>query len=431
MVYNKNSSKLLNLVLSSALILFYLADGANKFIQIESASIYANGDVYSESFSASIYFRFLYELIFLFFIYKFYDKQRGKGIMLLFALFVSFIIGQFIFQLSYHNPGYNFVYHIVLFNKYIFLFIIYYGIKDVVQDKRVLIKLGKLLESIYVINSLLIFIGVAFQITLFKSYFSMDYRYGFDGLIGSINEATLFYIIGISFLYFNYLNQNKGFWSLWICIIASLLMGAKAMYLFLFLLLLHHIIFRANLVQKIVSVTVFILGILAALPTLLSDKYSYLYDFFIYMYEKNGLLSTITSGRSDFVMTKFLENLNLWNGFNYFFGGTDQFKFYIEMDFFDSILYLGIIGTVILMVLYFSTFFKKMKLGSVRLFFCVSFFLVAFMAGHFFSSAVNALYFNIALLYIYAFEKNELKQFNNNQNRLPQSEPLVEIHLSN
>lgn len=400
--------KSLGFVISSALVLFYLSDAANKYFQVRSSEINAEGEIFKDSFSVSIFFRLAFEVIFFYFIIRFYDKERKQGLILIGALFCSFVIGSLVFLLSYYDSNYSLSYHLTLFNKYIFVFVIFYAIKDIVNNYEALDKIYLVFKKIYFVNSCLIILGLLLNVNLFKSYYNQDYRYGYSGLIPSINEATLFYMIGISLFYFNYIRQKKDLIILFVCICASLLMGAKAMYLFLFLLLGYHILFKANYSQKVVFSTILILGVIVLIPVLLSDKYSYLYDIFIYQYEKEGLLFTITSGRSFFVITRFLENTDLWNFANYFFGGTDQLKFYIEMDFFDSFLFIGIIGNIFLFRLYFKTIFKNIKYKNFRFFFACSFFLLSFLVGHFFASAINGLYLNISMIFMYAYENDRL-----------------------
>lgn len=397
--------KNLGFLISSALILFYMSDALNKYFQVRSSIVNAEGEIFRDSLSVSIFFRLVFEVVFLYLIVRFYDKKRKQGLMLIGGLFFSFIIGNLLFLLNYYDSNYSLSHHLTSFNKYIFVFIIFYAIKDIVNNTEAIDKIYKILKKIYFVNSCLILVGLLLNINLFKSYYNQEYRYGYNGLIPSINEATLFYMTGLSLFYFNYITQKKDFWLLVLCILASLLMGAKAMYLFLFLLLAYHILFKANYWQKVVSTIIIIVGTITLIPFLLRDKYSYLYDFFIYQYEKNGLLQTLTSGRSLFVITRFIENLEYWNFFNFLFGGTDQFKFYIEMDFFDLFLFFGAVGFVLFFVLYFKTLFGKLKRNTFRLFFCFSFFLIAFLAGHFFSSALNALYLNITVLYMIAHEK--------------------------
>ena len=56
-----SESKLSFYLVSSALILFYISDGGNKYFQLGQ---YANDDAIEDSFSISIYFRLLYEIFF-------------------------------------------------------------------------------------------------------------------------------------------------------------------------------------------------------------------------------------------------------------------------------------------------------------------------------------------------------------------------------
>ena len=394
-------------IISSALIFFYLSDAINKYFQVRSAAI-NDGETFKDSFSVSIFFRLAYELIFLCLIFRFYDKQRKRGIELIAAIFCCFLIGNLVFLLSYSSPEYSLTYHVTLLNKYIFVFVTFYAIKDIVDNPVMLNKIYSIFKKIYWVNSTLIILGLIFNINLLKSYYNQEFRYGYNGLIPSVNEATLFYMIGISLFYFNYIRRKEDLFTLSLTIVSSLFIGAKAMYLFLFLLLGYHILFKANYWQKVVSGAVVFSFFLVVIPILSDRKYSYLYEFLLFQYEKEGFLFTVTSGRSSFVITKFLDNLNLWGPINYFFGGTDQLKFYIEMDFFDSFLLIGLIGTILLFKLYFNSIFRRINYKNFRFFFMCSFFLVSFMVGHFFASAVNALYLNIAMLFMYKYEDHSL-----------------------
>ena len=402
---NKIKGKSLYLVLLSALILFFVSDALNKYFQVKYAIDVEDGDVFSNTISVSIYFRFLFELIFLYRIFINFNKTNAKGIFLLGLLFILFIFGQLIFVANYHNPNFSLSYQLTLFNKYIFVFIVFYAIRDIINYPYLFDKLMKMLGHLYIANSILIFIGAFLNITLLKSYFTQDYRYGFDGLIPAINEATLFYMIGISYFYFNYINKIQGIFPLLLCGAASMLLGAKAMYLFLFILIIYHIVFRAKLLYKFISLGFFVLVIAAAITFLMSQENAYLYEYFLLKYEDNGLIDAITSGRSEYVYTKFVANLDIWSWLNYLIGGTDQLKFMIEMDFFDGFLIFGSIGLVVYLLIYFKTLFKTLSIKSFRFFFCISFFLLAFLVGHFFASAMNSLYLNLIVLYFISKEE--------------------------
>ncbi|WP_293784001.1 hypothetical protein [uncultured Pedobacter sp.] len=403
---NRIDNKSLRLILSSALVLFFISDALNKYFQVKYALAVEDGDVFSNTISVSIYVRFLFELIFLYRISTRFNKTALKGVTLMGWLFAIFIFGQVIFLFNYNNPDFRFGYQLTLFNKYIFVFIVYYAICDLVDYQLLITKTLSILGNIYIANSILIFLGATFNITLFKSYFTQDFRYGYDGLIPAINEATLFYMIGVSYFYFNYINKIQKIYPLLLCTAASLLLGAKAIYLFLFILAIYHIFFKAKLIYKFISLGFLALLAFGLFTFLISEENSYLYEYFIYKYEENGFLDAITSGRSAYIYTKFFDNLEIWNPVNYLFGGTDQLKFMIEMDFFDGFLIFGFVGIVIYFRLYFITLFRDITLKDFRLFFCISFFLLAFLVGHFFASAMNSLYLNLVVLYFYSKESD-------------------------
>jgi hypothetical protein len=392
-----SESKLSFYLVSSALILFYISDGGNKYFQLGQ---YANDDAIEDSFSISIYFRLLYEIFFASIILLNLNLTRRKIILAIIALILIFIIGQQTFLLNYGDPEYSIFHDFTLLNKYLYGFIIFGGIYKVVENWKDYSRLIKIYENIVVINSILVFAGLLFNITLFESYYSIDVRYGYDGLIPSVNEATLFYFIAISYFYYKHFIRKEKSWKIYMVITASLLLGTKTIYLFLLLLFIYHLITNLSLIKKIIYISLTSIVIpLLIIPVILDPRFSFLYASFTYFYDKEGFWFMITSGRSYFIQDRFVENLSHWNIINYFFGGTDQFKFMIEMDFFDLFLFLGALGSLVLFYLYYSTIFKNDNKIKFLSFFSFCYFFLAFLSGHIFSSATNAL--NLVLVVIF------------------------------
>jgi hypothetical protein len=316
-------------------------------------------------------------------------------------MILIFFIGQETFLFNYGDPDYSIFYHFTLLNKYLYVFIVFGGIYKVVENWKDYRGLIKIYENVVVINSMLIFAGALFSVKLFLSYYAQDYRYGYDGLIPSVNEATLYYFIAISYFYYKHFIRKEKSWKIYVVIIASLLIGTKTIYLFLFLLLIYHLITNLSLAKKIIYISVALIIIpLLIVPVILDPRFSFLYASFAYFYDKEGFWFMITSGRSYYIQDKFVENLSHWNIINYFFGGTNQLKFMIEMDFFDLFLFLGVLGSIVLFYLYYSTILKNNNKIKFLSFFSFCYFLLAFLSGHMFASATNALNLVMVVIFI-------------------------------
>lgn len=393
-----SENKLSFYLVSSALILFYISDGVNKYFQFGQ---FTNDDAIENSFSISIYFRLLYEIFFASMILINLNLTRRKIVLAIIALIIIFFIGQGTFLLNYSDPDYSIAYHFTLLNKYLYVFIIYGGIYKVVENWKDYSGLIKIYENIVVINSILIFAGLFFNIALFESYYAMDVRYGYDGLIPSVNEATLYYFIAVSYFYYKHFIKKDKSWKIYLVIVASLLLGTKTIYLFLFLLIIYHLITNLSLAKKIIYISVASIVVpLLIIPVIIDPRLSFLFTSFAYFYEKEGFWFMITSGRSYYIQDKFVENLSHWNIINYFFGGYNELKFMIEMDFFDLFLFLGIIGSIVFFYMYYSTVFKNSNKVKFLKFFSFCFFLLAFLSGHMFASATNALNLVLVIIFI-------------------------------
>lgn len=392
-----SESKLSFYLISSALILFFFSDGLNKYFQYGQ---FTNDDAIENSFSISIYLRFVYEILFLLIILCNLNLVRRKIVLAIIFMILIFCIGQETFLLNYVDPEYSIFYHFTLLNKYLYVFIVFGGVYKVVENWKDYGRLIKIYENIIVVNSILIFVGVLFSINLFLSYYAQENRYGYDGLIPSVNEATLYYFIAISYFYYKHFIRKEKSWKIYLVIVSSLLIGTKTIYLFLFFLIIYHLITNLSLAKKIIYISATLIVVpLLIIPVILNPSFSFLYASFTYFYEKEGFWFMITSGRSYYIQDKFVENLSHWNVINYFFGGTNQLKYMIEMDFFDLFLFLGIIGSIVLFYMYYNTIFKNSNKVKFLKFFCFCFFLLAFLSGHMFSSATNAL--NLVLVVIF------------------------------
>lgn len=372
------------IVIYIALILFYIADALNKIIY-----------VYNGSDGISSLVRAVFEFIFIFLIFFSLKKSNYYFILFIALLFISFFIGQFFF----HNgiPSYTILYgNFKIFNKYIFIFLLYPPVNFLATNSPSLFnRIVNVFYFILLFNSILIIVGFLFDFTLLRSYPFKTYRFGFSGLIPKINEATLFCLISLSFVYYRrYLLKIKNKKD-YIIMFAPILLGAKGIYFFILLLLLYHIFSQRN---KIINILVISLPLIASVAYFINapEKLHY----FIKQSQENGLLSMLLSGRDNILSEYIGELLNEWNVVNFLFGGQDQTYRMFEMDFFDLFFFLGIFGSTIYLSLMFSTVFNlNIKIGF-NMFFILSYFILAFLGGHFFASAINALYLCVLTIYI-------------------------------
>jgi hypothetical protein len=174
-------------------------------------------------------------------------------------------------------------------------------------------------------------------------------------------------------------------------------------------LLTFHFLYFSSLRSKIITLCIIAAVIIGGYFYLQTDHSKILLEYFISRKNKNGWLTMILSGRNSFLFTKGSLIVENWNIINYFIGGQDQTRLYMEMDFFDLFFFLGIIGCAIYFSLYFSTLFRFNILKPFNLFFVFSFLTLAFFGGHFFASAVNSLYLCLVTMYFQFTQKNNFE----------------------
>lgn len=374
------------------LILFFLSDGVTKFL------FYAEFDF----FRISLIVRILFEFIFISIIILFINKQRLSFLLLFLFAFILFLTGQFIYKFTI-SSNYNIWENVSNFNKYYFVFIIYYAIYKIKEDALLFAKALKVFEFIILINCVFALVGLIFSISWLKTYIDQPYRNGYSGFFYAQNEASFFYFLSLSYFYFKHFILKNRDVRFYIVLVSSLVLGTKAIYLFLALLLLYHFIHYSTQLSKLIVVS-FIAGLIYFwtwfTATSIGTSFT---SYFLNKINQNGWLNMLLSARNEYVFLKIDQVTGNWNFLNYLVGGQDQTLYLTEMDFVDLYLFLGIVGCSVIFMLYTSTLFKFTFRNSYFLFFSSSFFVIAFFAGHFLSSAVCSLYFCVVSLYFSRF----------------------------
>ncbi len=379
----------------TALYVFFISDACNKIL-------YAfNYDF----FRISIFFRSIYEVLFLSAILFFINDVRFLFLKLLLFLFVLFIGGQILISLN-ASYDYNYLENISHFNKYFFVFIIYFSVYRIQDHTDKFQKVLRLMENIFMINSTAVIIGFIFNLNFLKTYALHYYLHGFSGFIPAQNEATMFVFIMVSYFYYKHFILNLKSWRFYFILFSSLLLGTKGIYLFLAILLIFHFLYFSNLKTKIISLTLIVIISIGLFFYFQTEQAKVFLEYYLTSLNRQGWYGMLVSGRNSYVTDRIPGIIRNWNIVNYFIGGEDQTRQLIEMDFFDLFFFMGIIGTILFFVLYFTSVFKFNMLRPFNLFFVFSFFALAFFGGHFFASAVNSLYVCLFSIYIYASQRN-------------------------
>jgi len=304
----------------SALILFSLSDAINHVL------LYS---LKGNAISISLYVRILYELIFFALITVFINSKRLNFLLTFLILLFGFAIGQFMLTSNYQGKV-DMGYHLSLFNKYMFAFVIFNALYKLQFNALSINRLMKVFENIFIFNSLCIIVGAIFGLQVFKSYYEVTYRWGYCGFIPAINEATLFYLIANSYYYYKkfILKIKVSNFRYYLVVISSLLMGAKGIYLFFIALLWFHFIKKSSFQTKLIALFLILFSGICLTIYLNSHDAQDRFEHLISAWKSNGWVSMMLSGRDQHFEHAFYDNLKLWGPLNYLFWRHQSIKIY-------------------------------------------------------------------------------------------------------
>ena len=375
----------------TCVFLLFVADGSVVVLSAFNADFYR----------VSLVLRTLLELYIIFF---FLNNGAGtlgrKSLVVVLTLFTIVCAGSAFFVISGNelNPVETFV----AFNKYIFIFVAYPFVMTVFTKSRLTFqRLCRVYELIIYLNSAAVLAGLIFNIGLFRSYImtESDNRFGYKGLIYAQNEASLFYMIALFYaIYLYHTKGNKAL--LLLTIFCNYVLGTKAGLIFPTLICLSYLlVIRKSLMLKVAALTS-VCCVILCLFIFDIDAILFqfpVYRYFHYFYTRSGIWTMLFSNRDVFIQDRFWPIVDNWTWVNWLCGGTNIDTNAIEMDFHDTFLLMGIVGSVIYVWNYLRLFFIK---GNVRfaVVFGFYYFLVAGLGGHVFYSSMNVVYLCILLL---------------------------------
>lgn len=260
------------------------------------------------------------------------------------------------------------------------------------------------LTYILLLNSILIILGICFDITAFKTYGGA--RIGYDGIFNVISDVNYVYATYILIL-FLYHRENKLEKLSLLNIIISILTGTKVI---IFISLLY-IVFRLyKYSKKLLGVLLLTVIISCFIYYQLFSKYfKILFKEHFIIYEKDGFWGAISSTR----FTKASESISLFlkkfSDFENFIYNRNFLSIRTEMELIDLLIFWGVAGFII----YIYTFYTLNKNFIYRkkdfLILCMLL-LISIFAGKFLTNFIS-------LLLLYSFftcsgSKTQAKTYN-------------------
>ncbi|WP_212000356.1 hypothetical protein [Chitinophaga sp. HK235] len=379
------------MLFTSALYLFFIADGITKLLMIKNI----------EFSRVSILIRSVYQVLFFFTIGYFIDTRRRAFLIFLLLVILCWAAGVYSFAF-YQKTDYPFFQNIIILNKYLYAFVVFYTGYKLINNPAALNKVLKVLELIFLINSTCCILGVLTRAPIFEAFPGQSYRFGYNGLIFANNEAVVFYFLAVCYFYYKCFllgnSSRRDKWCFYIVATGSLFLGSKGYYFFLLSLAFYHVFFVARGLAKVIFFVMLSIALTGIVIFFLSEQGQAALSFMISMMERDGVWSMLLSSRDVLAAIKIPIILENWTFWNVLFGGQNQFLYLLEMDVLDLFFFFGIVGCILMMILYFNTIFN-FKAYPFFIFYISIYFILSALGGHILYSALNALYLCLVSFY--------------------------------
>lgn len=313
--------------------------------------------------------------------YTVFLKIKKEVLFYIIALSLFFLVGQYMLTEKHSIFGGHILDEIKTGDIYIFvkyLFILFFvGVYEKIENNENLTdRLVRLFNGFMIINTIFVIIGLITKFELLKSY-PYTPRFGYQGLIGLAGESIHLYTIAISLAYIKFV-KTKEYRLLVFFILGGILLGKKAVFIYLFILFLAHLVY---LKKTKILYGISILGVLTIVFfNQIIKLYLKLFPFWQSIYEKDGLATVIFSKR-DILFEQSIEYIQTnWHPLNYLFGGIDFAIFRSEFGFFDLFLAVGILGFAVYFWFVYKYFLSKQS-KLVTMVFIAIFITEAFSGG--------------------------------------------------
>jgi len=390
-ISNKNS-KYLNWFIGF-IVLYFLSQSLFKFLQFYKYDFYRTTTIIN----------FLFEILLLI---VFVNIKKKEFLLPIIILLTSFFLGQWLLKSSTFNISGNDSFikeftngHLLQLNNYLLIFFFWEVFKKIKNLQVFSYKVLKILSFIFLVNSFFVLIAFVFDVEILRSYPNTQ-RFGSLGFLNAHTFAMYFYFIIITYYYKQYLIVSKNItkFKLLYSVFIALILGKKAVLLFLFLLTLYHAYYILKVSWKILSLCLIALfSICIVFKNQILNVLFEIFPFWIDIYNERGMLSFLTSLRSEkleIVADKILYN---WTTLNYLIGGPVIPEYRVEYGIADIYVFFGFLGLIIYFFL-FRNILKNIKIKDKVLLLLVLF--VSFCVGGFLVN-INLMMFYICLIVLF------------------------------
>lgn len=259
-------------------------------------------------------------------------------------------------------------------------------------------KIGVTLELVFLFHALIMVIAAIFELRFFKTYLHSE-RIGYLPFFNSQNEFSYIIMAGITF-FAAQVKKDKIFSILKVVfmVFAGLLLGTKAVALFVILLGSYYLFFKSRpktylSILTLASATVLIFW--GNIASFFKVNYNALYG----VYQTEGFLSFLSSKRTVLIFDRFNKNQEDIDLTNYLLGGYDLNNIY-EMSILDIPFFFGLIGATLYCYIVYKFVFKRVVMNQLLIVYLLFVTGISFVAGYLFENTSAQIYTLLVAVYL-------------------------------
>ena len=307
-------------------------------------------------------------------IFKYPKKVKEVLILVIF-----FIIGQLFLDERFDK--------MILINtaKYLFLIVLVIYVNKNRPSEKALKRLFLVFEYIMILNSVLIIIGLLFNVFYFKTYYGI--RPGYNGFLITSATSTYVYMIVLFYFYLKY--KSKFIFKLkpQLIIISSFIIGTKGAVIALIGILLLYVFQQEKKSHKLLAIAIIAIASSIGLYFILFKT-----NLLTKIYYRYDILTAFLSYRNKLLMEKMIPFIKEnWSLGNYLFGGINSISTRSQMGFFDVFYFFGSIGSIYYIYVLIKNYLM-FQINKINSLFLVLILLLIFLSGNFFLNASVVIY---------------------------------------
>jgi len=271
------------------------------------------------------------------------------------------------------------------------------------------IEVLKCTVSLIGVIAFFVLIGFLFDIQIFRTY-EAGLRFGYMGILHKSVHASYFFISSLLFLYYySFIYRYFSTIFFWFTLFCSLLVGTKAIYLFVASLFFYAVLHQRMYKNRFFYLSLIILFLGAFLVKnqliqLFQNTFSVLVD----VYHKKGLITSLMSYRNEIIETKLQVYFTNWSIINFFFGGKIMELGLFEVSTLDLFVFMGFIGGAFYLFIFLNEIKYLITINQkiFKLYYILCLFIISNLAGQLFNNFSSMLYI-LLILYLINFDLNK------------------------